>query len=523
MTTVYMGHFLCGLIGGWLLTRLAIPWARQWGWLDYPDRNRKLHHLAVPLGGGVAVFLATVLTLCLGAAASKLCDTPWEYSLRETWGLFLAAGLILVLGLLDDRYNLRARYKLLGQVAAVLVLMFLGDYSITSVSVFGWVIELGLLSAPLTVLWLLACINALNLIDGMDGLLGTVSSIALASFGLLAVLSGHGTAAVIAFSLMGAVLGFLWWNLPPARIYMGDAGSMLIGLAVGALALQTSLKGPATVALGAPLAILVLPVFDTTAAILRRQLTGRGLAVADRGHIHHVLLQRGFSPWRILMLVAAIGALAAAGALVSMALQNDLYAFICAVGVVVTLVAGKWFGYAEWKLLRQRLATTAHILLSPPERLHEQELAVHLHGTVDWNLLWKDLLATARRLPLEALHFDVTIPSLHEDYHARWSRGEAVALSALSRITVPLWIGDMPVGQLHFLLRRSPQPLREVLQTLSEIVETLERETFALLPISDPPRPVAISSDSTTALTLAPCRPAVTADSFHLSPSPSAG
>ena len=224
------------------------------------------------------------------------------------------------------------------------------------------------------------------------------------------------------------------------------------------------------------------------------------------------------------MLVAGIGVLAATGALASMAFQNDLYAFICAFGVVVTLVAGKWFGYAEWKLLRQRLASTAHTLLSPPERLSEQELAVHLHGTVDWNLLWKELLATARRLPLEAVHFDVTIPSLHEDYHARWSRGEAAAtVSALSRITVPLWIGDMPVGQLHFLLRRSQQPLREVLQTLSEIVETLEREAFALLPISDPPRPVAAPSDSAATLTLASCRPAVTADALHFSPSPSAG
>lgn len=523
MTTVSLGHFLCGLIGGWFLTRLAIPWARQWGWLDYPDRKRKLHHLAVPLGGGVAVFLATVFTLCLGAATQRFFKTAWEYSLHEMGGLFLAAGMILVLGLVDDRYNIRPRYKLLGQVAAVLVLMILGDYSITSVSLFGWVIELGILSGPLTVFWLLACINALNLIDGMDGLLGTVGSIALASFGLLAVLSGHVTAAVIAFSLMGAVLGFLWWNLPPARIYMGDAGSMLIGLVVGALALQTSLKGPATVTLGAPLAILVLPVFDTAAAIVRRKLTGRGLAVADRGHIHHVLLRQGFSPWRILMVAAAIGVLAAAGALASMALQNDFYAFICALGVVITLVAGKWFGYAEWKLLQQRLATTAHTLLSPPDRFSEKELSVHLHGTVDWNLLWKELLATARHLPVEAVHFEVSIPSLHEDYHARWSRGEDPTSRALSHITLPLWIGDMVVGKLHFALHRSQQPLREVLQTLSEIVETVERQAFAILLISTGHLHDPAPWDSATALAPAPCRPTVTADSLHLSHSPSAG
>jgi UDP-GlcNAc:undecaprenyl-phosphate GlcNAc-1-phosphate transferase len=298
---------------------------------------------------------------------------------------------------------------------------------------------------------------------------------------------------------------------------------MLIGLVVGALALQTSLKGPATVALGAPLAILVLPVFDTTAAIIRRKLTGRGLAVADRGHIHHVLLQQGFSPARILVLVAAIGMLAAAGALASMALQNDLYAVICALGVVITLVAGKWFGYAEWKLLQQRLATTTHTLLrSSADRPGEQELSVHLHGTADWNLLWKELLATVRRLPVAAVHFDVTIPALHEDYHARWSRGDA-AVPTLSRITVPLWIGDMFLGQLHFIVQRSQQPLREVLQTLSEIVETVERQAFAILPLSSAYLPAPTLSDAATALDLAPCRPAVTTDSLRLSPSPSAG
>jgi UDP-GlcNAc:undecaprenyl-phosphate GlcNAc-1-phosphate transferase len=500
MMTVCMSHFLASAFSGWLLTRLAIPWAKKWGWLDYPDRQRKLQHRAVPLGGGVAVFLAAVLTLSLGGLTQQVMGPSWNYSLRETWGLLLAAGMIFVLGLVDDRYNLRARYKLLGQMVPVLALIFLCNYLITSISLFGWVIEFGILSIPLTMLWLLACINALNLIDGMDGLLGTVGSIALGSFGLLAVLSGHTTAAVIAFSLMGAVLGFLWWNLPPARIYLGDAGSMLIGLVVGTLALQTSLKGPATMVLGAPLAILVLPIFDTTAAILRRKLTGRGLAVADRGHIHHVLLRQGFSPQRILLLVAGIGVLAAAGALASMALQNDLYAIICTLSVIITLVAGKWFGYAEWKLLQQRLAVTAHNLtswLSPANHPGEQEFSVHLQGSVDWNLLWQELLATIRHLPVVAVHFDVTIPSLHEDYHARWSRGDAAAFPTHSCVTVPLWIGDVFAGQLHFILDRSRQPLREVLYSLSEIVESVERQASAILPIAEADGPAPAPYDST--------------------------
>ena len=125
-----------------------------------------------------------------------------------------------------------------------------------------------------------------NLIDGMDGLLGIVGGIALASLAVIVAMTGHVFAATVALALAGAVLGFLWWNLPPATVYMGDSGSMLIGLVIGAVAIPTSLKGPATVALSAPLAILVLPIFDTTAAVVRRKLTGRGLATADRGHLH---------------------------------------------------------------------------------------------------------------------------------------------------------------------------------------------------------------------------------------------
>jgi len=500
MMTVCMSHLLAGVFSGWLLTRLAIFWAQRWGYLDYPDRQRKLQDQAVPLGGGVAVFLATLVTVSLGAVTQQIFELPGHYSFQETWGLLLAAAMLLVLGLMDDRYNIRARYKLLGQIAAVLALMFLSDHRITSVSLFGWVIELGILSAPLTVFWLLACINALNLIDGMDGLLGTVGSIALGSFGLLAVLSGHTTAAVIAFSMMGAVLGFLWWNLPPARIYLGDAGSMLMGLVVGTLALQTSLKGPATVALGAPLAILVLPIFDTTAAILRRKLTGRGLAAADRGHIHHVLLRQGFSPSRVLLLAAAIGMMTAAGALASMALQNDFYAVICMLSVITTLIAGKWFGYAEWKLLQQRVAATARNWTSWLSAVHhpgEQEFSVHLQGSVDWNLLWHELLATIRHLPVVAVHFDVTIPSLHEDYHARWSRGDTAAIPTHSCVTVPLWIGGVLAGQLHFILDRSRQPLREVLYSLCEIVESVERQASAILPIAEADVPAPAPCEST--------------------------
>src|SRR5207247_2395036 len=134
------------------------------------------------------------------------------------------------------------------------------------------------------------------------------------------------------------------------------------GLVIGALAIPASLKGPATVALGAPVAILVLPMLDTTAAVIRRKLTGRGLATADSGHLHHVLQRNGLTVRRVLALVAGLGLVASAGALATTILHNDLFAFVAAFGVVVTLVATGLFGHAEFRLIWKRLRAAVRAL-----------------------------------------------------------------------------------------------------------------------------------------------------------------
>src|SRR5205085_2901248 len=154
---------------------------------------------------------------------------------------------------------------------AVAIVMGFG-LQIKSIGLLGMHVDLGLLAAPFTVFWLLGAINSLNLIDGMDGLLGSIGVIVTLSMAVMALLVGQWLAACVAAALAGALLGFLCFNFPPAAIFMGDCGSMLVGLVVGVLAIQSSLKGPATVALAGPLALLVIPIFDTSAAIVRRKL-----------------------------------------------------------------------------------------------------------------------------------------------------------------------------------------------------------------------------------------------------------
>ncbi|MFG0333296.1 MAG: glycosyltransferase family 4 protein, partial [Maioricimonas sp. JB049] len=236
--------FVVGLLVTPLIRRISL----RIGLVDRPDGHRKLHKTPVPLGGGVAVLLASVLTVLL----TLLLDGPGAESIRRqphyTLGLLGAATMICVVGLLDDRFAIRGRQKLVAQVVAVFLVVQSGMV-IEQLEVFGWTLSLGLLAAPFTMAWLLGAINSLNLIDGVDGLAGTVAAILSITIAVLAGMTGQAADAIFAWALAGGVLGFLAWNLPPARIYLGDAGSMLVGLVLGVLAIRSSLKGPATVAM----------------------------------------------------------------------------------------------------------------------------------------------------------------------------------------------------------------------------------------------------------------------------------
>jgi UDP-GlcNAc:undecaprenyl-phosphate GlcNAc-1-phosphate transferase len=337
---------------------------------------------------------------------------------------------------------------------------------------------------------LLACVNALNLIDGMDGFLGTVGGIALVSLAIIAAMTGHVLAASVALTLAAAVFGFLWWNLPPATIYMGDAGSMLIGFVVGAVAIPASLKGPATVALGAPLAVLVLPAFDTFAAVLRRKLTGRGLACPDRGHLHHKMMESGLRPSRVLMIASGLGLVAAAGALGSTAWNNDLFAFVAAGGVVAALVVGRLFGNAELGLVRARVSLLVRRFLIGDAAAWG--MSVRLQGNVEWDQVWKELAAKAGHLNLQSLYLDVNVPALHENYHARWDNPVPAKESVLLRIEIPLQgRASSSLGQLAVVVARDSRPLAEVFASFAELVELLEHRVNTLTP------PVIVPSSTT--------------------------
>ncbi|MBI3462555.1 MAG: undecaprenyl/decaprenyl-phosphate alpha-N-acetylglucosaminyl 1-phosphate transferase [Planctomycetes bacterium] len=359
METVWRCAMALGLALIWALVLTpVVRWlARLLKIQDEPDGLRKLHERPVPLMGGLAVYLALFGTLAMLCTAHEITWSGWLSQLSQWWPMATAATIVCGLGILDDVVDLRAATKLLGQITVATVLYF-GGIQIQHVELLGLRWDLGLFAFPFTVFWLLGSMNALNLLDGMDGLASGIGAIMSGCVAIVALSTGATHAALVAAALTGALVGFMFYNFPPASIFLGDCGSMLIGLVLGAIAIESSLKAPATVALALPVAVLTIPILDSSLAIVRRWFLGLPLHSADRGHIHHRLQDAGLGRVQTLACLCGLTLLAACGVLVSLFLRNELIALLVSLAIVSGLIVSRIFGHLEFSLLREHVRTT---------------------------------------------------------------------------------------------------------------------------------------------------------------------
>ncbi len=472
---------------GLACTWAARAFALRVGLVDRPDGRRKIQTHPVAVIGGLALLASTALTVIAACAFSDGVSAVVATDFRAALALAVAGVIIAGVGLADDILNVRARHKLLGQLAAITVLIFGGDFLIADVSLFGTSVPLGRLSIPITILWFLAAVNALNLLDGMDGMLGSVGTMICVSLAAMAFEHNHPLEGFVALAMAGGLIGFLRFNFPPASVYLGDCGSMLVGLTIAALATHASLKGP-TLAIASPLALLALPFADTAAAIVRRKLTGRNLAIGDRGHLHHVLQKRGLTRVRTLILVAALSSIASIGALTSTVLSNDLAALAAVLCIGAILLSGGLFGAAELRLIRER---SLGILKSLRGQTAPVEMEIRLQGTADWAELWNQITGQAEELNLASVCLDVNAPVWHEGYHRRWARHghDGDALSTW-RVELPLLSHGQLLGRLSVSGLRDGECIARKLVALSRILQRAEE--FA----SEICRPAAMASQS---------------------------
>lgn len=455
-------------------TPIVVYWMWHWKILDVPDGVRKLHVRTVPLGGGVAVLGGCVLSTVIALWAFPLADLTHGGQITFLVGLSGACLGICVLGILDDSGLLRGRQKFMGQVVMALIMTTSGCV-ISRLEFMDIRLELGVLAHPFTIFWLVGAINAVNLIDGIDGLATSVGVILSGTFALMAWLTGHELEAILGVSLCGGLLGFLPYNFPRARIFLGDTGSMLIGLLLGTLALRSSVKSQATLTLAAPVAVLSILIFDVGMAILRRKLTGRSLYTTDRGHLHHRLTQLGFPPVGVVLFVCLACALCSAGALASLVYRNEWIALSVASAVILGCVLAKVFGHKEFQLLRVRTQEFVRSLfrLTSFRDTSETMSITQLQGRLDWTPVWRDLSVLAKSRDLLRVELQISAPRVHECYHAEWVRrtGEADQLWLMS---VPVIHQRMVVGRIDLSGELNRTCSRSSAEQIAEIVQGLK-------------------------------------------------
>ena len=399
-----------------LVTRIA-AWA---GAIDRPDQFRRIHKGATPRMGGLGVAFGLAVGILPVALGGYLREWPGSADWwGRQWAVVAAAAIILVVGVLDDTRGLNPRPKLLGQALAVLVLI-VGGIQIQKLAVLGITIDLsypavllpipghpvtiGLPGALLTMVWFLGCMNIWNLIDGMDGLASGVGLLVSGTMMLVAIQQGNIGSALLAAALAGSLGGFLLYNWHPAVIFLGDTGSLLIGLLIGVIGVQDSLKGPSAVSILFPILAMGLPISDTAMAIFRRWVRNLPLSSADRRHVHHLLIGLGLNPRQAALMLYCFSGFLCGAVLLGVALNNEALALVLGLSGCGAFLLVLTSRRDELALLRQDLKT--RMTRKRQERFAAKatwEAIQRIELCEDLEKVWQILLDTTATLGCDAL------------------------------------------------------------------------------------------------------------------------
>lgn len=299
--------FLLGFVATLALVPLAKKIAIYAGALDKPNA-RKVHQVPIPLWGGLGIFGGfAVSALTVWYFCPALAQSASPGLSRIFFGMLVSAAAMVVVGLIDDRYNMPAKVKLLCQLVIGTVMICCGiriDY--ITVPFYGVVFLSTWQVVAVTLFWIAGITNALNLLDGLDGLLAGVSCTTALVFLVVSLMRGQYVTAMVMASLAGCALGFLRYNFNPAQIFMGDTGSLFFGLMFAGWSVVGLLKSTATFAFFVPVLLMAVPIFDTSFAIVRRLIARRPIFQPDKGHLHHRLLGLGLSQKQVVLLIYAI-------------------------------------------------------------------------------------------------------------------------------------------------------------------------------------------------------------------------
>jgi UDP-GlcNAc:undecaprenyl-phosphate GlcNAc-1-phosphate transferase len=344
--------FVCSAVTSYVATGIVRKASEQAGLVDRPDDQRKHHASATPRLGGLAIIFGFGFPLLLLAGNSHAAELVAK-NISYLFAMLAGGSLIVGLGVYDDIVGANAPKKFLVQTAAAVILVSFG-FKFTFISLAGQVIELGVLGVLASIVWIVGVVNAVNFIDGIDTLATVVSITIAVSFGIVALIRQDVFSLVIMTSLAGSLTGFFPWNRPPARIFMGDSGSLFIGLVLAACSLAKPSKSPTAFAVGGPMLALALPVIDTLFVMSHRF---RGASIgerirrmfnADRRHIHHILVARFGSTFKATLIIWIITVFFGASAVMTAYQGTKLYGYTLGiVGFVALTFLRYWHRQAE--------------------------------------------------------------------------------------------------------------------------------------------------------------------------------
>lgn len=343
LNDIYIWIIILSFITAFAAVPLSIKLAFAIGAVDNPNQ-RKVHVRTMPRLGGLGIFAGFMLGILL------LPDLPSAFK-----GIIYGGLAIFLVGLLDDIYKLSAWIKLAGQLIAALIAVYFGITVHFVTNPFDGLLNLGILSLPVTVLWIIGITNAINLIDGLDGLAGGVSLIAAATLGAIALLKGNMPVFYVSFLLTAALLGFLPYNFHPARTFMGDGGSNFLGFILACLSVMGTAKGATAISLFLPIVILGIPIFDTFFAIIRRMNKGVPIFKPDKDHLHHRLMALGLSHRGCVLVIYGISAVFAGIAVALSMVSSPKALWVLGLLLVLVIIGADKIGLLRGEIKREQV------------------------------------------------------------------------------------------------------------------------------------------------------------------------
>ncbi len=485
MTTLLI-IFIISLLLSLALTPMMGRLGIRFGAIDTPD-SRKIHSQPIPRIGGVAIFISFLAALIIINLLSTRVSNLLVLD-RQLLFFFLGAGICFITGLIDDFYSLNATIKLACQILGA-SLAYWGDVRIDQFVIIGKTIEFHTLSYFITLFWFILFINAVNLVDGLDGLATGVVFFTAAVMVVLSVIGNIFVTAMLFASLGGATLGFLRYNFNPASVFLGDSGSYFLGYAVAGISILGSVKSQVGAVLLIPLIALGVPMFDTLLSPLRRFVRGKKIFAPDNGHFHHRLLSRGMSIKNVVWFIYGLTGILCILAIVMVNLRDERAGFfliILGTGAILFVRKLGYFEYVATDKVYGWFKDMADMTALTRQRRSFLSLQIDMSKPANFEHLWDTFCQAAKMLEFNFVEVQLNTKAgpLYTQQPRIWRCPDIDELSELNedqrlQLSLPLIGKDrISYGKLHFMKNMqeqtvNPYTLRRIEQLKNSLIESL--------------------------------------------------